>query len=102
MLPLFLALTWTLRLSPSYSVSHDDKAVIEAVIRESEAAFAALDCQRIDSALAPGARWIEDSPPQPASPHGPRRGRSCRVARYGCREHRAAQNGGSLEDGAGA
>jgi ketosteroid isomerase-like protein len=43
-----------------------EKAAIEAVIRESEQAFAALDCEKVDSSLAPGARWIEKSYPQPA------------------------------------
>ena len=43
-----------------------EKAAVEAVIRESEQAFAALDCEKTDSSLAPGARWIEKSPPQPA------------------------------------
>jgi ketosteroid isomerase-like protein len=43
-----------------------EKAAVEAVIRESEQAFAALDCEKVDSSLAPGARWIEKSYPQPA------------------------------------
>ena len=44
----------------------DEKAAVEAVVRRSEEAFAALDCGTADSYLAPGARWIEKSYPQPA------------------------------------
>ncbi len=65
MLPILVPLLWTLGLASGQSVN-DDKAAIQALVRESEAAFAALDCGKVDDALAPGAKWIENSPPQPA------------------------------------
>ena len=65
MSPIFVSLVLTLGLTDPQSMK-DDKTAIEAVVRESEAAFASLDCGRVDAALAPGAKWIENSPPQPA------------------------------------
>jgi len=62
---IFLPLVLTLGLTGRYSMN-DDKAAIEALVRESEEAFASLDCAKVDDALAPGAKWIENSPPQPA------------------------------------
>ena len=42
----------------------DQRAAVEAVIRASETAFAALDCAAVDAYFAPGARWIEGDYPQ--------------------------------------
>jgi len=45
----------------------DEKEAVERVVRQSEGAVASLDCSKIDFHLAPDARWIERSYPQPAS-----------------------------------
>jgi hypothetical protein len=44
----------------------EDKMAIESVVRRSEQAFAALNCEEADSYLAPGARWIEQGYPEAA------------------------------------
>jgi hypothetical protein len=44
----------------------NDRAQVEAVVRASETAFAALDCDHVDSYTAPGARWLEGGPPESA------------------------------------
>ena len=44
----------------------DPRAAVEAAVRASAEAFAALNCAKVNDNFAPGARWIEASYPQAA------------------------------------
>ena len=43
-----------------------EEGAIEAVVRNYERAVEQFEFSRVDSMLAPGARWIENADPEPA------------------------------------